>query len=68
MMDRNITEKTFDWHLFLGALGIVITLGAMIFGCYLSLSTKISKIETVLILKGLAPTDLFSAKEAKGGK
>lgn len=68
MTDRNITERTFDWHLFLGALGIVITLGSMIFGCYLSLSTKISKIETVLILKGIAPTDLFSAKNSKEGR
>ena len=64
-----MTEKKFDWHLFIGALGIVITLGGVILGCYFSLlreiggiSKEIVKIETVLILKGVAPPELF-AKE-----
>jgi hypothetical protein len=68
--NHNMTEKKFDWHLFLGAMSIIISLGGIIFGCYFSLksdigsiSKEIAKIETVLILKGVAPADLFSSKE-----
>ena len=63
----NITERKFDWHLALGAATVIVTLGTMIFGCYFSLrsdlsnlSKEIVKIETVLILKGVAPPELFA--------
>ena len=64
-----MTERKFDWHLFLSALGIVITLGGIVFGCYFSLKRdlgdigkEIAKIETVLIIKGIAPPELFSSE------
>jgi len=64
-----MTERRFDWHLFLSALGIVITLGGIVFGCYFSLKRdlgdigkEIAKIETVLIIKGIAPPELFTIK------
>jgi len=68
--DSPMTERKFDWHLFIGALGIIITLGTMIFGCYFSLrsdigdlSKEIVKIETVLIIKGVAPAELFASEQ-----
>lgn len=65
-----MSERRFDWHLFIGAFGIVITLGSIILGCYFSLRSDISdlgkeivKIETVLIIKGVAPPELFANNE-----
>ena len=64
-----MTERKFDWHLFVGALGIIITLGSIIFGCYFSLKNELGdirkeivKIETVLIIKGVAPPELFATE------
>jgi hypothetical protein len=66
--EKLMTEEKFDWHLFLGATTIVITLGSIVFGCFFSLksdlgdiSKEITKIETVLILKGVAPAELFTS-------
>jgi len=65
-----MTERKFDWHLFISAASIIITLGGIIFGCYFSLksdigdlSKEVVKIETVLILKGVAPAELFASEE-----
>lgn len=62
-----MTERRFDWNLFVSALGIILTLGSVILGCYFSLKNDISdlkkeivKIETVLIIKGIAPSELFA--------
>ena len=62
-----MTERRFDWHLAISAASIIVTLGSIIFGCYFSLrrdigdlSKEIVKIETVLILKGVAPAELFA--------
>lgn len=64
---QEIIYKKFDWHLFISAGSVIITLGSLIFGCYFSLksdigdlSKEIVKIETVLILKGVAPPEMFS--------
>lgn len=64
-----MTEKKLDWHLFLGVCSIIVTLGSLIFGCYFSLRNELSdikkeitKIETVLIIKGVAPPELFAAE------
>ena len=63
-------EKRIDWHLFLGPVGIVITLATITIGCFFNLSSSISevnkeivKIQTILIIKGIAPSDLFSSNE-----
>lgn len=68
--DLKMNEKQFDWHLFLGVISIIITLGGLIFGCYFSLksemgsiSKEITKIQTVLILKGICPAELFTLSE-----
>jgi len=68
--DDQVSENRIDWHIILSALGIVITLGSLIFGCYFSLrsdlsdlSKEIVKIETVLIIKGVAPAELFAREE-----
>lgn len=67
---ENTQIKKVDWHLLCSAIGIVITLGSIIFGCYFSLkgdvgdvSKEIIKIETALILKGVAPAELFAREE-----
>ena len=67
--DQPMTERKFDWHLFIGAVGIILTLGSIIFGCYFSLRNdlsdirkEITKIETVLIIKGMAPPELFATE------
>jgi hypothetical protein len=68
--DIPMSTKTFDWHLFISAGSVIVTLGSIIFGCYFSLRSDIGdvrseivKIETVLILKGVAPPELFTAEE-----
>jgi hypothetical protein len=65
-----MSERRFDWHLAISAISIIVTLGSIIFGCYFSLrrdigdlSKEIVKIETVLILKGVAPPELFANNE-----
>ena len=67
--ESTMIDRKFDWHLFIGAASITITLGSLIFGCYFSLKNElgeikkeIAKIETVLIIKGVAPPELFAAK------
>lgn len=64
-----MNEKKLDWHLFWTAAGVVIALGAIIIGCYSKLSSEISvvnaeivKIQTVLIIKGIVPSDLFATE------
>jgi hypothetical protein len=68
--DEDMSDKRIVWHIILSAMGIVITLGSLIFGCYFSLrsdlsdlSKEIVKIETVLIIKGVAPAELFAREE-----
>jgi len=68
--EKPMTDKRFDWHLFISAVSIIITLGGIIFGCFFSLksdigdlSKEIVKIETVLIIKGVAPAELFATEE-----
>ena len=63
-------EKRMDWHLFWAAAGVVVTLTAVIVGCFMNISGKLSdlkseivKIQTVMIIKGIAPAELFSANE-----
>lgn len=58
-------QKKFDWHLFYAALAVVIPIMSTIIGCYISLLSRIdridnrlTKIETVLILKGIMPKEL----------
>ncbi len=65
--EKSMSDVKFDSHLFIGAASIVITLGSIIFGCYFSLRNdlsdirkEITKIETVLIIKGVAPPELFA--------
>jgi len=67
---KEINTNRLDWHLIIGALGIIITLGSIIFGCYFgilreisSVNREIAKIETILILKGVAPSELFSVNK-----
>jgi hypothetical protein len=64
------TEKRMDWHLFWAAAGVVLTLGILIIGCYSKHSSEISdvnkeivKIQTVMIIKGIAPAELFATNE-----
>lgn len=66
---KEINTNRLDWHLII-ALGIIITLGSIIFGCYFgilreisSVNREIAKIETILILKGVAPSELFSVNK-----
>ena len=68
--EETLNGRRLDWHLLMGVLGIIITLGSAIFGCYWSLKRDINdlakemiKIETVLILKGVAPPELFASEE-----
>lgn len=70
-MEKNEKEfRKMDWHLFWTAGGVILVLGAMVLGSYLGLSNNISevrneivKIQTVLIIKGIAPSDLFSSEK-----
>ena len=84
-----VTMKRFDWHLFWSAAGVIVVVGGMIIGSYISLVNQISnskldlskevlqmrtelsheisllnaevvKIQTVLIIKGIAPKEIFS--------
>ncbi len=67
-----MNEKKLDWHLFWTAIGVVIPIVISIIGCYLSLSKDMSeikqeiiKIETVMILKQIAPAELFAKNEGE---
>jgi hypothetical protein len=62
---NNQDVRTVDWHLLWTAGGVIITLGSIIFGCFVSLSRDIGNvaerltvIETTLILKGIMPKEL----------
>jgi hypothetical protein len=64
---NEIIVRKVDWHLLFSAASIIVTLGGIIMGCYLSLRSDIGdvgkeiiKIETALILKGVAPAELFA--------
>lgn len=70
--ELTMNERRFDWGVFIAAASVIITLGTSIFGCYFSLrsdigdlSKEIVKIETVLILKGVAPAELFASEGNK---
>lgn len=69
---NQIAANRMDWHLFWVAAGVVLSLGSMIFGCYKSLNNslqnvdrRLTVIETTLILKGIMPKDVLSAKEGE---
>ncbi|MEK6883357.1 MAG: hypothetical protein AABY22_27260 [Nanoarchaeota archaeon] len=55
----NIDNKTMDWHLFWTAAGVILTLGALVFGCFkslnntmVSLDKRLTVIETVMVMNG----------------
>lgn len=40
-----MTKSKMDWHLFWMAAGVVVTLGALIIGCFKSLSSDIRTVD-----------------------
>ena len=42
---QDIIQKKMDWHLFWTAMGVIVTLGALIIGCFKSLSSDIQSID-----------------------
>jgi hypothetical protein len=67
--------KNFDWHLFWTAAGVIIPLGGLIIGCFISLShdmrevrERLTVIETTLILKGIMPKELAKKTEVSDEK
>jgi hypothetical protein len=74
--DQIMTERKLDWHLFWTAAGVVVAISTVIIGSYISLlgrmsdlsheiaelNAEIIKIQTVLIIKGMAPPELFAAE------
>lgn len=72
-------QNRMDWHLFWTAAGVVVPLAALIIGCYSKLGndigdvsksvselkTEVVKIQTVMIIKGLAPAELFASESEK---
>jgi hypothetical protein len=65
-----MTEKKMDWHLFWTAASVVVALGSIVIGCYMSLkteltnmATEINTIKTVLIVKGIMPKEFASNYE-----
>jgi hypothetical protein len=44
-MTQVTSTKTMDWHLLWTAAGVIITLGALILGCFKSLSSDIRQVD-----------------------
>lgn len=56
-MEKQIKQNKMDWHLFWTAAGVVISLTIVIMGCYISMSTRLTRIETVLIMQKMMPQE-----------
>jgi hypothetical protein len=54
-----------DWHLFWTAAGVVLTLSAVIIGCYVSINTRLTRIETIMFMQGHIPKEMIAAVEEK---
>ena len=61
-----------DWHLFWTAAGVIITLGALIIGCFKSLSgdirsidQRLSRLEGAFYERGTWEKAMFEAKDKK---
>jgi len=51
-------QKKMDWHLFWAAGAVVVALSTVIIGCYISTNTRLTRIETVLIMQKIMPLEL----------
>ena len=60
---REINESKLDWHLFWTAASVIAILSGVIIGCYVSIKTELTTIKTVLILKGIMPSELAATIE-----
>lgn len=58
-------QKKMDWNLFWTAAGVVASLTIVIVGCYVSISTRLTRIETVLFMQGHLPKEMIASQEQK---
>lgn len=61
----SISEKKLDWNLFWTAASVVVAICAVVVGCYVNIKTDLNTIKTVLIIKGIMPSDLIAKGEEK---
>lgn len=76
-MNTQTFERKMDWHLFWTAGGVILTLGTLVFGCFISLNKsmnsldkRLTVIETVMIMngyniKGVAANKIDKIEEKK---
>lgn len=57
--------RTMDWHLLWTAMGVVLTLSAVIIGCYVSINTRLTRIETIMFMQGHFPKEMIAVTEEK---
>ena len=66
MTTQQIEQRKMDWHLFWGAAGVIVTLGALIIGCFKSLSADIRTVDDRLTKVDERLSKLEGAFEERG--
>lgn len=62
----DVDTRKIDWHLFIAAASIIITICTVVVGCYINLRSELTTIKTVLILKGIMPQSLAKQEGQNG--